>query len=88
MECGQRRKVIVEKMTGKLELGAGLLLRRQVRNLLVKENWKQSDLDISYKENKGFLDSDFLITVIGPKDQVQGWMKSIQNMITEFNEEL
>ena len=66
---------------------AGLLVRGYFRRFLAQERFIRVPMRIEYEEQKGWLESDFLIAVSGPRRNVRAWFSAVENWIDSINGE-
>jgi len=71
----------------KFTFTAGVLIRGQFRRFLEKEKFQRSNLKINYKEDKGFLDSEFFVTIEGKYGIASQWHEDFQEMCRCFDDE-
>jgi hypothetical protein len=74
------------QVRAKMTFTAGALLRGRVKRELSRFLDQQDGITYELKEYKGWVESDFLLVISGPQDQVrrvtgaiQGWFNSLSN---------
>jgi len=73
--------------TAKFTIEAGALLRGQIRRLLKERQFQNSHVEVTWEEDKGFLDSAFFIKFSGKYYwvyyEVESWKAAIEPLIGE-----
>ena len=78
-----RREGIAVK-TVVVEIEAGLLVRRQLRRWLARQKFANRLVRVNWREDRGWLDSQFLIDVSGDPVAVEGWRLATRDMVERW----
>ena len=73
-----------EIVRAKMTFTAGALIRRQVENGIRQYLDQQDDLTYNLSEYKRWLDSDFLLTIQGPRASVDRGTRDIQHWFNQI----